>query len=208
MQIENEIILDFGSGNTCKNDKDIVREMIAQLKAIDSGKYKIIIKWQLFEKAGENIPLNQNVFVFAMRYAETKGYKTTASVFDEDSLNFLLGFKADLPFVKIANNKKYYPLIDLIPRGITVYASYTTGLHYYYDTKLFCCISKYPAKLGDYEKNFNKNQLRYISDHTSNFDLYRKYKPEKIEWHYKLENSTGLDSGNFARTPAQLKEIL
>lgn len=222
MQIKQEIILDFGSGNTCKNNKEIIKEMIDNLKKIDSGKFEIIIKWQLFKTAGENIPLNQNLFVFAMRYAKEKGYKTTASVFDVDSLNFLLGFKDDIPFIKIANNSRYYFLIGLIPRKIPIYISIpgeiddflkTNGKNIdacLYNLQYFYCVSKYPAAIGDYENNFilNTEQLCYISDHTTNFDLFNKYKPNKIEWHYKLQNSTGLDAGEFARTPDQLKEIL
>lgn len=227
MQIKQEIILDFGSGNTCKNDKEIIKEMIDNLKKIDSGKFEIIIKWQLFKTAGENIPLNQNLFVFAIRYAKEKGYKTTASVFDVDSLNFLLGFKDDIPFIKIANNENYYSLIDLIPRGIPVYCSIKTWinrliyrmngndneynyrkLRNYSNLYFFCCISKYPAEIKDYEVEFCNFPMTYISDHTIDFSLFNKYKPNKIEWHYKLQNSTGLDAGEFSRTPDQLKEIL
>ena len=47
-----------------------------------------------------------------------------------------------------------------------------------------------------------------ISDHTTDFQLYNKYKPKIYECHYKLEDSTGLDAGEFARTPEQLAEIL
>jgi hypothetical protein len=47
-----------------------------------------------------------------------------------------------------------------------------------------------------------------ISDHTTSWDLFNKYNPEIIEWHYKLSDSIGLDAGDFARTPEQLKEVL
>ena len=117
-----EIILDMGSGNTSKNDKGIIKEMIDQLNNYDTRQHNVIIKWQLFQEAGENIPLNKNLFVFAIRYAQDKGYKTTASVFDEESLNFLLGFKDEIPFIKIANHEIYYYLIGLIPRKIKIYA--------------------------------------------------------------------------------------
>ena len=118
-----EIILDFGSGNTCKNDKAYIKRMIDELCDIDNEKHEVIIKWQLFEKAGNNIPLDRDLFHFAYNYAGIMGYKTTASVFDEGSLSFLL--KYDVPFIKIANNKKYYPLMDLIPFRIPIYTSYT-----------------------------------------------------------------------------------
>jgi hypothetical protein len=46
------IILDFGSGNTCRNDKGIVKDMIQSLGQREG----IIIKWQLFQHLPPNIP--------------------------------------------------------------------------------------------------------------------------------------------------------
>jgi sialic acid synthase SpsE len=54
-----------------------------------------------------------------------------------------------------------------------------------------------------------KHALNFgISDHTTDFTLWHKYHPSIIEWHFKLEDSTGLDAGSFARTPEMLEEIL
>lgn len=204
------IILDFGSGNTCKNDESYIKKMYDSLKKIDSNKHKIIVKWQLFKHAGENIPLTHKMFKYAYAYGTKIGYEVTSSVFDEYSLDFLLTENKFLPFIKIANNRKLDYLVDKIPGYIPVYVS-INGLPNFkrkmsYD-KLFFCISKYPATFEDYEQlgfNIGFN----ISDHTENFNLYHKYKPKIVEWHYKLEDSTGLDSGSFARTPKQLEEIL
>lgn len=199
------IILDFGSGNTCQNKKEIVKDMISQLSKVDTKKHEIVIKWQLFNNAGNNIPLDRNVFAFAYSYAKNKyGYKTTASVFDLDSLYYLLNF--DIPFVKIANNSNLYYLMNYIPNR---YEMYYSGVEEdeTYCGNLFYCISKYPAYVEDYIK-LPLFQGCNISDHTSDFALWYRYNPKMIEWHFKLPSSTGLDSGKFARTPMQLAEIL
>ena len=213
------IILDFGSGNTCKGDPNYIIRMIDELDAVDSRKHEVVIKWQLFSrKIGDNEVLQHWAFSHAFNYAATRGYKTTASVFDKKSLNFLLGF--DIPFVKIANRPDLYWLAGEVPRKIPVYAStsyvYTRqgdehAAFEKYVTKALFCISKYPATLKDYEDAFcyqNFHALVEVSDHTATFELYNKYKPKIYECHYKLDDSTGLDAGPFARTPEQLKEIL
>lgn len=211
-----KIILDFGSGNTCKNNINYAKKMIDELKRVDSGKHEVIIKWQLFKQAGNNIPLVRNVFAKVYEYAKKQGYKTTASVFDKGSLEFLLQF--DIPFVKISNNRKLDWLIGEVPRKIPVYVSYDnsdelTGIVIGYENvRCLLCVSKYPATSEDYEKRLQWIGLMYrgnaFSDHTINFKIWYKYQPAIIEWHYKLPDSTGLDAGPFARTPEQLSEVL
>ena len=90
------IILDFGSGNTCKNSRRYITQMIDELAAVDTGKQEIVIKWQLFADCQPNIPLEYHVFDYAYQYAKHLGYKTTASVFDMESLCYLLSY--DIPF--------------------------------------------------------------------------------------------------------------
>jgi len=204
-----QIILDFGSGNTCKNDINYVKRMIDEMHAVNTGKHEVIIKWQLFQKAGKNIPLHWEVFNAAYTYAELMGYETTASVFDLESLDKLSIY--EIPFVKIANNKDYYYLIDEIPRRIPVYVSvgsYKQETANFVNLKL-CCVSNYPADVTDYLKNFYSIDLRRgISDHTKDWELFKTCKPRVYECHYKLDDSEGLDSGEFARTPSMLAEIL
>jgi len=206
-------ILDI-SANTFKNDKQIVAQMIEEIYKIDKKKHKIIFKTQLFEKAGDNIPLDYDVFEYMYKYAYTYGYEVTASVFDIPSLKFLLYHK--VPFVKIANDRTKDFLIGHVPRNIQVLVSVGNATEYiqmnYAVTPLFS-VKKYPAKLEDYENNFAllahpKHYFLGISDHTENWDLYNKYQPKIYECHYKLEDSTGLDAGPFARTPKQLAEVL
>ena len=90
------IILDFGSGATSKNDVTTVKRMIDELAAVDTGKHTIVIKWQLFTDCPPNEPLEYRVFDYAYQYAKYLGYKTTASVFDMESLCYLLSY--DIPF--------------------------------------------------------------------------------------------------------------
>lgn len=203
-----QIILDFGSGNTCKNNNDYIKQMYDSIKKIDNNNHEIIIKWQLFKVAGENIPLLHSNFDYAYKYGEQLGYKVTSSIFDIESLEFLLSYK--IPFIKIANNRMLDDLVNYIPEKIPVYISKSAPLFFPGDkhklTELWC-VSRYPANIDDY------NQLPLepgcnISDHTDNFVLFKELKPNIIEWHFKLDYSTGLDAGSFARTPAQLKEIL
>jgi len=205
------IILDFGSGNTCKNDIKYVERMIDELKAVDTGKHEIIIKWQLFTHAPPNERLGLVVFEHAYNYAAEKGYKTTASVFDKRSLWFLLSF--DVPFVKIANRPDLYWLAGEVPRRIPVYVS--GNADFYAEFKWqngdipLACISDYPATALQYYDQFGAMLSRgHISDHTTCFQLWHEWQPTTIEWHYKLADSTGLDAGDFARTPAQLEGIL
>ncbi len=212
-----KIILDFGSGNTSRNDIAYIKRMYDELKAVDTEKHEVIVKWQLFERAGDNIPLLPECFEFAYDYGTKLGYKVTSSVFDKNSLDFLLRF--DVPFVKIANRRDLDWLVGEIPRKVPVVISLgdqdepncwanTADWIHPYDNPLYC-VSTYPAKYDDYVNTFSYNQLhRGISDHTTDFSLFRKFEPEITEWHYKLDDSTGLDAGPFARTPGQLAEVL
>jgi sialic acid synthase SpsE len=203
-----QIILDFGSGNTCVNNKEVIKQMYDELKKVDTGKHEIIAKWQLFEVAGENIPLTKKSFDYAYEYGNELGYKVTASIFDKESLDFLL--KHEIPFVKIANNRMLDFLIYYIPKNIPLYISKSRDLfmeHKHKTIEELWCVSKYPADIKDYLELPLKNGCN-ISDHTIDFTLFKKFNPKIIEWHYKLDYSTGLDAGEFARTPEQLKEIL
>jgi len=210
-----QIILDFGSGNTCQNKWTIAKRMIDELSAVDSKKHEVVIKWQLFEKAGNNVPLDREIFKKAHNYASELGYKTTASVFDVPSLEYLLQF--NVPFIKIANNREARSLIGETPRKVLVYASYgdieDCKLAAKENVRRLLCVSEYPASVEAYSANFDLDlyvgHWGYgLSDHTETFDLFSRHKPEIIEWHFKLKDSKGLDAGKFARTPNQLKEAL
>ena len=205
------IILDFGSGETCKNNRRYIERMIDELAAVDTGKQEVIIKWQLFDtiyyQDRKLASLEHHAFYHAKRYAEKYGYKTTASVFDKKSIDFLAAF--DIPFIKIANREEIYSFIHYIQQydkkiimSISKLALIVPGIDF------MCCVSKYPAEPEEYIERFSDFLHFGLSDHTTDFFLYNKYKPRIYECHYKLEDSTGPDAGPFARTPAQLKEIL
>jgi sialic acid synthase SpsE len=205
------IIVDMGSGNSCRNSWDVIQEMILALMSVDTHKHPIILKWQLFEKSGLNVPLQRELFGKAFRFAWDQGYDTTASVFDQPSLNFLLRFhdQYGLSFIKIANQKASVDLLEIIPEEIRVIRSVGESELFNGNGDCMCCVSKYPAKKLEYEKIFKENQLKQgISDHTTNWELYNKYQPELYEVHFCLDDSKGLDAGLFSRRPKQLAEIL
>jgi len=215
-----EIILDLGSGNTCKNNLAIAIKMIDEIIKIDTKKHKIIYKWQLFQKAGDNIPLKYEIFKLAYNYAQEKGYQTTASVFDTYSLETLMWL--EVPFIKIPCRCSLYWLIGEIPRRYKIYVScYKDFLNILSGSsgiKMMACVPQYPAKIKEYDKitdmifgwvDFADIQYN-ISDHTIGLDLFKKYE-KKIgvyECHFCLDDSKGLDAGPWCKRITELKEIL
>jgi sialic acid synthase SpsE len=199
------IILDCGSGNSCHNNPLIVEEMIRELARVDTCRHKVILKWQLFDFAPPNIPLDRNIFRYAYEYAERYAFETTASVFDLDSLKFLMGF--EVPFVKIACRPDLYHLAQY--SSVPVYiSSASSGLHLPCEVNL-ACVRKYPATLEMYEATFTKDELKYVSDHTAGWELFEKYTPNVIEKHYVNTREEGNpDAGPFAVTPAELETVL
>lgn len=197
------IILDI-SANTHLNDADYYQRMVNELKAVDTGKHEIVLKWQLFEKSDTNKVPDKKLFIAMKDWAWNEHrYQTTASVFDLPSVKFLLTYD-DLPFVKIANRHELYYLAEYVPRRIPVYISTSHGGgEIMYNYKYLYCVSRYPATVEDYPMG-----IRELSDHTVGFELWKRNKPMIWEKHYKMKDSKGLDAGDFAITPEQLKEIL
>jgi len=215
------VILDFGSGETCQNSRLEALKMIKEMDNVNSGKRRIVIKWQLFNtvpKAGGKTvtPLDRDVFDYAYRLAAKMGYETTASVFDIPSLKFLID-NYSVPFVKIACRQSIYELLlPKIPNSVLALVSvpspFTT-----WDFRLsmisdnidfLCCVPEYPANWVKYATLFGGFLSVGISDHTDNFELFHKYKPTRYEKHFKLPDSKGLDNGPWAMTPEQLEGIL
>ena len=90
-------ILDLGSGNSCRNDKNIIERMLKDIAEVDEGVNDIVLKWQLFKSAPPNIPLEPEMFKYAYDMAERLCFETTSSIFDIESLRYLMTFK--VPFV-------------------------------------------------------------------------------------------------------------
>ncbi len=213
------IILDFGSAETCKNDIAYVHRMIDELAAVDTMRQRIVIKWQLFQSVPSGVPpLEREVFEQASWYAYMKGYQTTASVFDDLSLDYLLTWDIEPVFVKIAARPNLYHLIDDIPETVPVVVSVPDMLHReelwenYGRRKgrliILHCVPEYPADPTVYETRYGHNLSYSISDHTPGLYLYNKYQPWYYERHFKLQDSTGADAGEFASTPDELRSIL
>jgi sialic acid synthase SpsE len=204
----NQIILDMGSGNTCGNSADYARRMIDAVVSIDKKRHEVIFKWQLEkdDPPGQK-KLEPSVFADAYYYAKERGYKTTASVFDIESLRTLLNF--EVPFIKIACRPDLYWLGGEVPRKIPVYLSSTAKANYviYMPVQIMICVPEYPAKLEDYPPGFNS-----YSDHAPGLQLWNRYPPyhpEIWEKHFVLERSpANPDSGTFAITPPELEEVI
>jgi sialic acid synthase SpsE len=200
------IILDLGSGNTCQNSIELACKMVKTVQDLNIP--DCYMKWQLFKKAGDNIPLDLEVFERASRYAHIIGMPMGVSVFDEESLDVGI-HSGDIKFVKLANNKDAHKLLDKVPSMDRVIIS-TDDPNFKVSrdkTDIVYCVSKYPADEKDYAK-FGDKLKKGISDHTTNWNLFKKYQPKIYECHFCFEDSEGLDAGKFARRPKDFKEIL
>lgn len=198
-----QIILDFGSGNTCENKEKIAIKMIDELAKVDTHKHEVIIKWQLFEDEEPNKPLDRLLFHAMCLYAYNKyEYKTTASVFDLPSLKFLLDINLpyDLPFIKIANRPDLYWLIGEVPRKTPVYVSvgrndynaWANGTGTNDNGAYLFCISKYPTDTMEYKQTLPFGCVN-VSDHTSSMNLFKLKEWSIFEMHIALNNSCGID---------------
>ena len=203
------IIIDMGSGETCQNDEHIVQRMIDELAAVCTHKDEVVLKWQLFEEMPTLEPLRHEVYAYAVAYAEKKDFKTTASVFDGPSLEYLIKWKP--PFIKLACREyllRYLKTIERHDIKAIVSIASPNRKSYIGKANYLCCVPKYPASPNEYESMFWGNLSVGISDHTSDFRLYTKYQPWIYESHFKLEDSIGADAGPWSKTPAQWREIL
>ena len=194
-----EIILDVAP-NTFKNDLYYFDKMVKFIKKIDTNKYDIIFKTQMFgglsEAAKVNIRLDNSLLKEMNIICEGYGYKFTSSVFDYYSLVCLLGAGFPVPFVKLACRPELYYLSAHIPRGIPIYMSVDTrkfssvnALNQEIEilakrrkmilrdqgiegAKFLLCVPEYPCKESDYQFNlFNRS----ISDHTEGLKLFDRW---------------------------------
>ena len=194
-----EIVLDLGSGHNAPH----MKEMVRQVASLDTKKHDIIFKTQLFTDIPPNKPLSYDEFEEIYYYADSKDYKLTSSVFDQDSLAFLLDF--DIPFVKIACRPSLYEMVNDVRRSIMTYVS-TAGQWVLGADIHLLCVPEYPAKIQDYEKKIGKTIWAGVSDHTVGLDLFDRFKPAIWERHIKLPKMEGPDAGEWASTPQQLRE--
>ena len=203
------IILDMGSGNGQGNEIAYQKKAIDTIAGMDSKKHQVILKYQL-EIADDppNKHLDREVFREAYQYGHIKGYDVTSSVFDDSSLDFLLGFIT--PFIKIACRPDLYPLIQKIEPRMPVMVSIAGRVILPIHCMFLHCVPKYPADMIQYEGNFAENMLKAtVSDHVQGLQLWNKYHPVIWEKHFVLErDANNPDAGVFAITPDQLKEVI
>ena len=218
-----KIILDLGSGLTCKNELYQVRKMIQAVHDVDNRKHEIILKWQLFTEWGDLPPLHHGIFGAAYDIARQHGYATTASVFDWESAKFLSHFK--VPFIKIACVQEVYDA-GWVPSS-TLFGWWAKQMvvsipdpneynrlkncKFRDNANFLCCIRKYPAHPIEYETTFS-GLLHYglsdHTDHTMDFYLVKKFQPYIYETHFCIDGQTGDDTGPHALRPNQLAELL
>lgn len=209
-----KVILDLGSGNSCRNSIDYAKRMIDVVADMDSHRHEVIFKFQLEEVSPPGqLKLDRGVFSVAYNHARKKGYACTSSVFDYPSLSYLLGFQ--VPFVKIACAKENRKLVAVTPRGMPILLSMdarefppdTTGVVGH--PEILLCVPECPAKLLDYPPLGQwENNVGY-SDHTPGLELWNYYHPLVYEKHFVLERSPdNPDSGVFALDPSQLQEVI
>lgn len=215
------LILEMQDGMMCNNDKDTVNIMIDKAIENKPDHIDLVFKWQLYTKIKtyvDIISLRHDIFEYAYEYAAKCGFKTTASVFDKENLEYLKQF--DIPFIKIACQTDLYDfrkdtwslLSDDIKNVVSVKNSDDHNkLNYIgienppYDIELLSCIPKYPAIIKEYEDSFYFDQLQEgISDHTIGLELYKKYKPNIFEKHYYIDGLESWDK-DWAIKPEELK---
>ena len=205
-----QLILDIGSGNSLPDNETAIK-LIDEIVKRDTKKHEVIFKTQLFKSAPPNKPLKHDVFLAAWSYGSDLGYHVTSSVFDIESLKFLLEWDLPgwrLPFIKIACRPDKYWLIGEVPRRVPVYASWNGEVDlpiWGSNIIIMTCVPEYPAPADKYYEGCHTN----ISDHTVGWELFHKYDPDILEKHICLERSAdNPDSGPFAVVPADLEEIL
>lgn len=207
------IILDLGSGNGRGNVIQYQREVIDYINFIDRHRHKIILKYQLFQKARPNIPLDPKVFDECFAYGTRLGYQVTASVFDKPSLKFLLEYP--VPFVKIACQRDKYPLVGEVKRRIDVLVSVeakdTEAQAHLTCCRLLLCVPDYPAAVKSYGVIERFSWYAGVSDHTEGLELWKSNhaKVELWEKHFTMERDPkNPDAAAHSLDKAGLKEMI
>lgn len=206
-----KLVLDVGSGASLP-DADTACRFVDAIKAVDSGAHEIVLKAQLFKAAPPNTPLAWPTFRTLYDYGKERGYQVTASVFDAESLMYLLTF--DVPFVKIACRPSLYWLAGEVPRKVPVWVSVERDPRDREENgEWLACVPKYPATDLDYRLEFPED-AQCVSDHTVGWDMLNDWCTVKMmgpriwEKHFILPTTKGPDVGPWAVTPEQLKEIM
>lgn len=198
-------IIDIGSGNSLKT----IDQACATVKAVkDLCIPDSYVKFQLFQKAGNNIPLDPEIFDRATKYCHVMGMPYGVSVFDEWSLDLAIHSGA-LKFLKLANRPDLRWLINKAPKEDRwIISTDDPNLKIdRRDTDIIYCISKYPAKEKEYEK-FGDKLKRGCSDHTVGWGLFKRFSPAIYECHFVMaRDDQNPDGGDFARLPSDFEEI-
>lgn len=212
------IIFDVGSASLSNNDKfyyDRLVDMLCDLFPIRYWK-RVVLKAQLFVDRLWGVLLDRRVFEYFKSIAQKEGFQVTASVFDQESLEYLIEDK-NIPFVKIAAIKELYPLIAKVPRKTAVVVSVTDSFEWsrlqeaFPDTVLMACVRQYPSLVKQYEGMFQREVLREgISDHSirdASFALFDTYNPRVYERHIALNETRKDKDRMYASYEEDIKEL-
>lgn len=222
-----EIILDVAP-NTFRNDIEYFSKMVSEIKKIDTGKYKIIFKTQMFSPkstaAEINLPFDVSLIRMCWNICQAAGYQFTSSVFDYPSLHILLDACIPIPFIKLACRENLYHLGGFVPRNIPVYVSVKENTRSREVSswllrkrdKTLLCVPEYPAARTGYGIGLDSTN---ISDHTEGLSLFDDWQSQNetrsldedlcFEMHYVLERkASNPDAGPFAKTISELSLIL
>ncbi|MFA5397851.1 MAG: N-acetylneuraminate synthase family protein [Methanogenium sp.] len=209
-----EIILDVAP-NTFKNDIGYFASMVNEIRNIDTKKYSITFKTQMFSSSSDaakiNICLDNSLLVKMHEICKEANYKFTSSVFDYYSLVCLLGQGFKLPFIKLACRENLYYLSNNIPRGIPVYISVDckkyNDIHSYdkyveqlakrrrlilpigdsEGDKFLLCVPEYPCKESDYQFDLN---YKNVSDHTETLVLFDRWENDNLFTEKELRDNS------------------
>ena len=208
-----KLILEFGSGETNTNWAEVKR-MLDDILLYRTGNKELIVKFQLFSNIPGLQPLDDELFFKAYGYCQDNDLECTASVFDIQALNQLLRFDPD--YIKIACRPHLYNMINLIPKWVTIIASFSSIEEYikvkqrFHEHKIIplWCVAKYPAIARHYEDEFNTHLHESISDHTESLELHNKYQPKVYERHICYRHGNKPDNSAYASTIEEIKELL
>ena len=220
-ELKRLIILDFGNGSEHGNDLKYIKKMIDKVIKLRAKTDKeLIVKFQIWDHGNKLIDerlksTDIQIFNEAFYYGKDNGLKVTSSVFDKWSLQFVKQY--DPRFIKIACIPELYYLTNDENSKFVVSVPNYEWANYFRLVSIptMYAIRKYPAFELDYIHLIETlpefdilDPAANISDHTSNFSLYKKYQPNIYECHVCLEKKEGIFDNSFVRKLDDLKEIL
>jgi len=193
----------------CKRAVDICVEL-----KVDAVKFQLFPNKAPFVGSG-NVWLPPDIFLETVEYAHEQNMQCSASVFDEDSFEFLLSTSPD--FIKFAYSKKDRLdwIKDTLSNGYEAIVSCDVmteaSLPKHANLKKLLCIPQYPVY---FQVAFDALFPRFdgFSDHTLGFEqslLAMDAGAKILEKHIKLSaNDSSCPDSHFSLSPAELATMV